>query len=391
MNTTVRPNIVDTAANNDAPAVDPSTKQTLDLLSGGGASDDDLITSMMSNADDDTVYGGAGDDTVSSNDTVAGGNDTVSSDDSRNNDVTDEDDNLEGDDSLKGDDQPDEEDALFDDMLDDGSGHERDEENSDDEPIDASKLGDDLMVAVTVDGEDREVSLGDLKRRYAGEAAIEGRLQEATEYRKGVSETFERTKTAAEAILQKFGEKLFARSVERPDEALRASDPQAFLLAADAYNREGEAIQGYIGELDKMIKELDAAAQEARDAERVQAAQELRRLMPVFADKDKAPKVKKVLLDTAMYFGYTEAEIAEAVDPRQFRVMAFAAEALRARQNTKATPGKPSGKSIRKRGTRNVSGGKRTAARSNKAAVERAQKTGRVEDVAATMFTGGNT
>ena len=59
-----------------------------------------------------------------------------------------------------------------------------DADEADDENFETFQLTDDTLVSVTVDGQDKEVRLADLKRAYSGEGAIEKRLQLATETKK---------------------------------------------------------------------------------------------------------------------------------------------------------------------------------------------------------------
>lgn len=313
-----------------------------------------------------------------------------SGDDTVTGSVTEEDDILTGQSAADEDDesgeQPDAGQQGDDDPLDDIFAADDDRGDDDEgDAFDTSKLTDDVKLSVTVDGEEREVTLGDLKRRYAGEGAIEKRLQQATETRKVVVEDYERSRQLTAALLQQFGTVLFARTVDEPPAELRVKDPNKYLLQRDAYEREGQAIAAMQNQMKTLMTELDTLAEKQRNEHKKAAAQELVRIMPVLADKEKGPKVRDALISAAREIGYTDEQISACDDPLMFKTVALAARELRRMRGIKSEKTKIS--------TRNmpVTGKARkpaqsSATRQHAALMAKARQTGSMDDIAATML-----
>ena len=296
-------------------------------------------------------------------------------------DTSDDDDSDEGSSS----DEDDEGDRSEDyDPLDDAlaADHERDADTDDKGEIDASKLGDDTKLSVTVDGEDQIVTLGDLKRRYAGEGAIEKRLQAATEARTRAFEDYERGRQLTQQVLEGFGSLMFRRTVEAPSDELLNSNPAAYTRQKALYDRETEALQQAQGQLYQLTTQLDQVFEQQKQAHRQQAAQKLREIMPVFNDPVKGPKVRDALVSAAKEIGYTDEQIAACDDPLMFKTVALAARELRRLKGTKVVPNKTVSRTMTKKAAPKVSSDKRR----QDAAFAKARKTGKVDDVAETMI-----
>lgn len=283
-----------------------------------------------------------------------------------------------------------EDDVLGDDIFSGTSGDAAnqdadDERGEGDEDDSAAKpaLGDSTKLSVTVDGEEVEVTLGDLKRRYAGEGAIEKRLQTATEYRNASAQDYERMQTLTNAALQKFGQNLFRRIVPQPSDDLRIKNPTQYLLQKDMFDKETAALNAAHQELHGILQQVDAEAEEMRKKVRQQAHAQLMEIMPVFKDKVKGPKVRDALIDAAREIGYTDKQIADCTDPLMFKVIALAARELRRQKSAKAGPVEEQTRTMR---ARNGSKQANVAQRQEAAAFAKARKTGNLADIAATML-----
>lgn len=251
--------------------------------------------------------------------------------------------------------------------------------------FDTSKLTDELKLSVTVDGEEQEVTLGELKRRYAGEGAIEKRLQQVTETRKVVVEDYEKTRHLTATLLKQFGTVLFARTVDEPDAALRAKDPNKYLLQRDMYDRETQAIKAMQDQMKGIMTELDDTVERQRAEHRKQASAELRRIMPVLADPVKGPKVREALISAAREIGYSDAQIAACDDPLMFKTVALAARELKRMKGVTATKTPITQRNSPVTG-KSAKPAAKSASRQQAAAKARAYKTGSTDDIAATML-----
>lgn len=268
---------------------------------------------------------------------------------------------------------------------DDDADHDRDDDGEDD-PIDASKLRDDLELSVTVDGEDRTVTLGELRRRYAGEGAIERRLQEATEARNNALTDFQKGQELVTGLLQNMGNALFRRMVPAPDEGLRTSDPTRYLMQKDAYDRETAAMQGQYSQLEGMMQQVEQQNEERKRAHRQEAAKTLRKIMPAIADPVKGPKLRSALISAAKEIGYTDQQIADCDDPLMFKTVALAARELRRTKGVQITRKAPKAQGVVSKGTQNRPN-KPNVQRKQETAYARAAKNPTDDNLLATMLT----
>lgn len=247
-------------------------------------------------------------------------------------------------------------------------------------------VSDHATVKVTVDGEEQEVSIADLKRRYAGEGAIEKRLQEATEARKTAAEQARINREQMENIVKAVSEILFTPSVKPPDVSLMEQDPTAYLLAKDAYDAEMQLIQqrkaGIQNAMQHMHQEADKALAEVRRLE----GEKLKSKLPILKDPQKGPKFRdefvRMLTDD---YGFSMEDLNSAVDHRLFVV---AADALRYKMlKSKGVKGievkKTKARVAPKQGKKPASNAIRQQIQK---AYARARETGSVDDVAATLL-----
>lgn len=262
---------------------------------------------------------------------------------------------------------------------------ERVEINDEGDTLDTSKLGEDVKFSVTVDGEEQTVSLGDLKQRYAGEGAIEKRVQEATEARTAAFADYDKSRKLTEMVLQEFGQALFRRTVPMPDENMLDVDPASYLRQKNMYEQEGASLQNAHSKLHGMMQQLDTIDEGGKAQRRQHAAQELRKLMPVFNHPHKGPKVREAIVEAAQELGYTREEIAACEDPRLFKAVALAARELKRGKASRITPVKETARSLKGKGTRNrpVTSSQQKQERD---AFATARKSGTVDDVANTMI-----
>jgi hypothetical protein len=264
------------------------------------------------------------------------------------------------------------------------------------ENSDAYELTDDTLLAVTVDGEQREVTLADLKKAYSGEGAIEKRLQEATLQRKEAEAERQRVQQELQVgrerlvkAFQSFDHLMFQPRVQKPDPSLQQTNPQQYLLQMERFRDD----QAQLGQRRQQVQSAlqtyeQQQAQELQQA-RQQNAQKLVEVLPQLNDPVEGPKMRELILTGAKAYGFTPEEIGMAVDYRLFQMAADAAAYRKLKEGAKVQP-KPTTaanktKVIRPGGQQAVTAAKATA-RHQQAAIQRAKQTGRPEDVAATML-----
>jgi hypothetical protein len=286
--------------------------------------------------------------------------------------------------------EPAEVDILADEDSDEDADQSDDLERADDfldedDGFDPAELSDDQLVSVTVDGVKAEVTLEELKQRYAGGETVAKRVQEATEARNATVEHLNETRQLAETLVTQFGESLFRRTIPAPDPKMLDTSPNEYMRQKVLFDQEGEMLAAHHQQLSATMEQLTAQQQALRAEQRVEAAKELRRILPAIANPEKAPVVKKAISEAAEYFGFTPQDVASCSDARIFKALAFASAELRRRQGVSVVP-----KSVKTTTLASAPAKKRnpgsSASRKHAAAMKQAAKTGKVDDIAASLI-----
>ena len=272
------------------------------------------------------------------------------------------------------------------DFLDeDGSADQGPDTEGEDGEVRPLELTDDLEVSVTVDGEDKKVTLADLKKRYAGEGAIEKRLQEATEARKAALQQQDYNRNKLTQVLNVVGQMLFTPSTKPPDASLKETNPALFLSQVEAYQTEIAALNTRKAQLQKVLEASDQEDKDKLNTFRNEEAVKLRQALPILSDEVRGPKVKAAIVHAAKtYYGFSDADIAAAQDHRLF---VMAADAMRYRKMIGKTSKKTTSEIARTIPTKGRNTKPKITAnrKRQQAAFAQARKTGSVDDVAATM------
>lgn len=271
--------------------------------------------------------------------------------------------------------------------------------DEDDHETDYLDIDDGDLITVMVDDEEQEVSIGDLKKAFSGEGAIEKRLQQVTETRnRAMSEhTQALEKLAADernltSALDSLDDNLFKGVIPPPSDDLRHSNPDQYLRHKEAYDND----QRRIAEAKKTIDDKRAEIENQRN-ERLQeyaqkAAEVITREIPELADPKTADRTYKSMAETAMAYGYTQQEVNAALDPRMFMLVRDAMKYRQMMDKTKERNPKDLQAQKTKKVKRLRSGNTqsknraRRADQNRKKVVERARQTGKPKDVAATLL-----
>lgn len=304
----------------------------------------------------------------------------------------------------------DNDDVSDEDVDDDVDEQEEDDTSDDDDDTDEKPvldINEDDIIEVMIDGKLEHRTIGEAMKALSGEGAIEKRLTEATEERKAAQA--ERTEWARQREVQTqslinafnaLGGVVFEPRVSPPDENLRQTNPQKYLIQQGDYEKEArrlETLQQQVGQLFQGIQqEILDGEKEFRKAQQKLLSEKL----PVLQDPKMGKARQKMIIDAAQHYGFTPQEINIASDHRLF-LMAHDAALYRASQQKKDAKGKEvkivSGKQPRKvpRTLRsgNVSKAKTRAMTQQKqvqALKAKAAKSGKVDDIAAFIMQSRN-
>ena len=241
------------------------------------------------------------------------------------------------------------------------------------------------LHTVKVDGEEKQVTLDDLKRSYSGQAYIQKGMEEAAQSKKQAEQVYqalqeERQKLAVMA--QQMQTAGAPQMPQKPSKELMNSDPIAYFEQMEAYREGMEQYQQFQQQQQVLTQQQSEAQRRAQQAYLAEQAQLLTQAIPELADPEKGKQMKEQLVQTGVEaYGYTPEEMAQVMDARAVRVLADAMKYRQLQQGKAKAAEKAKGaRPVVKPGVkRSDTDGK--VARQRKAA-SRMKKTGNVDDVA---------
>ncbi|RPJ29565.1 MAG: hypothetical protein EHM33_00425 [Chloroflexi bacterium] len=248
---------------------------------------------------------------------------------------------------------------------------------------------DDYLVEVTVDGKPVEVSLKELKKTFSGNKFVEQNITKAVETRKHVEAqaySLYQSNQQAMAKLQQIDAVLSTVTEPQIDWVkLKATDPQGYILkkeeVRDAQDRQ-YAVQMEIQRVQEEQAQLQADAQSRYLSDQADA---LAAKLPEMRDPRKAPELMGKFTDAAAYYGYTKQELGQVMDHRALLVLNDAAKYRALVKKQRDSANTPVEKKLMLRPSAAKPAVQATR-RLDKNALARAQRTGRAEDVAATLL-----
>lgn len=269
-----------------------------------------------------------------------------------------------------------------------------DADEADDENFESIQLTDDTLIAVTVDGQDKEVTLADLKRAYSGEGAIEKRLQLATETKKQAEnlkvQVEQELNTGRQNLVKAFSafeSLMFQPQVSQPDPALRQTNPTQYLIQLEAWREEQAGLQAKRSKVQQAVTLFQQQEAQKINQMKVEVAQRLVEAMPALRDPVKGPELQKMMYEGARAYGFNDADISGILDHRMYLALADLAAYARLKAKGRSAPVKPQKSApVMRPGATKVVAAATARARQQKAALETARRTGRVDDVAATLL-----
>lgn len=202
-----------------------------------------------------------------------------------------------------------------------------------------------IKARVKVSGEEREVSLKDLRDGYQMESDYRKKTSDLSEARKLFESDREKITTELQARYQEAQQisgflenQLMGEYNSVNWKELRASNPAEFAAMQAEYNARYQQIQqvkqAVTNQLQAQKAELDGKQEEklrlklAEENERLQAA------IPEFRDEAKANELRNQMRDYLKGFGYSESDIAQVYDHRLVMIFrdAMAYKALQSKK-----------------------------------------------------------
>jgi len=278
---------------------------------------------------------------------------------------------------------PDEVNEVDDEETEEDNENEYEDAEEDDESEDP--VGE--LHTVKVDGEDKQVTLEELKRGYSGQQYVQKGMLQAAEVKKEAENVYyalmqERQNLASLVQQVQSGQNLTPPT--EPDSAMFDADPIGYMEAKIQYDNQVKQYQQNIGQVQAVMQQQSEAEQVARAEYAKQEAQRLVQVIPELADAGKAGKFKENLVRTATdVYGYTPEEIAGISSHRDFLVLRDAMKYREMMSGKKDVQSKvQKAKPAMKPGAKRVST-KSDAARKQK---DRLKKSGSIDDALALIM-----
>jgi hypothetical protein len=265
---------------------------------------------------------------------------------------------------------------------------------ADDENFETFEITDDTLFPVKILGEVEEVTLAELKRAYSIEGAREKRLQEATETKKQAEnlkvQVEQELNTGRQNLVKAFSafeSLMFQPQVSQPDPALRQTNPTQYLIQMEAWREEQAGLQAKRSKVQQAVELFQQQETQKQQQLRVEVAQKLVEAMPSLRDPVKGPELQKMMYEGARAYGFSDADISNILDHRMYLALADLAAYARLKAKGQSAPVKPQKSApVMRPGATKAVASATAYARNQKAALETARKSGKVDDIAATLL-----
>lgn len=258
------------------------------------------------------------------------------------------------------------------------------EEYDDDDDAEEADEEPEKLYTVKVKGEEKQVTLDELRRGYSGQQYIQQQMEEVANAKKEAEGIYHQLQSEAQqiaALRQRLETGGIPAQPTPPDMSMLDSDPIGYMQAKAQYDQDLASWQGQMQELEAVNQRQQAMQQQAMQHHLAQEAQRLQEAIPEFGDETKGPELRKAVAEAGTAYGYSPEELSQVVDSRAVRVLHDAMKyremvAARGEVEKKVEKARPVVKpGVKKSATT----GK---AKQRKMAQSRMKKSGSVDDVA---------
>ena len=198
--------------------------------------------------------------------------------------------------------------------------------DSDDEDlIDEPSQEEPEFYSVKVNGQEKQVSLNDLKQGYSGQEYVQQGMQDVANKRKEAENVYEALNNERQQlaeIYQQLQNGGVAQPPTKPTKETFEADPIGYMQENLAYEEKKAEYDKQMAQLQNVSQQNSEAQQHARQAFVQEQMQILQKDIPEFADEKTASKLKNNLVSIGMkHYGYSNAEIEQITDARAIKVL----------------------------------------------------------------------
>ena len=198
-------------------------------------------------------------------------------------------------------------------------------ESDDEDLIEEPSQEEPELISVKVNGQERMVSLDDLKQGYSGQEYVQSGMQDVANKRKEAESVYtalnnERQQLAE--IYQQLQNGGIAQAPTKPTKESFEADPIGYMQENLAYEEKKAEYDKQMAQLQGVSQQNSESEQYARQAFVQEQMQILQKDIPEFADEKSGSKLKDKLVSIGMkHYGYTNNEIEQITDARAIKVL----------------------------------------------------------------------
>ena len=268
--------------------------------------------------------------------------------------------------------------------------HEEDEdditEDAEDEEDDA--VPESQTFTVKIDGEEKAVTLDELKQGFSGQKFVQRGMQENAQARKQTEQVYNALLESRQQVTELFS-KLQNGGVTRqpikPDIAMLDTDPIGYVEQNARFEQNMMAYQNEMQQFQQVQNDQLHAQNLALEAHRNQEMTRLLEIMPDLKDPTKGKVMRDQMLSVGNEYGYGPEEISAIIDHRAIRVL----EDARKYREIVAGKSKAVAKATQKKRTQPLKAGSKKASRSQKelrTKQNRLKNSGSIDDAVALIL-----
>ena len=193
------------------------------------------------------------------------------------------------------------------------------EDDEDDEETEVDQEPATQLHTVKVDGQTKQVTLEELKRGYSGQEYIQSQMRQVAEGRKEVESIYNALQNEVQqvtALRQQLEAGGIPRQPTPPSRELFEADPIGYMEAKIKYDEDVATWQADVQQWQALSQRQQQMQQQALQYHLAQEMQKLQQVIPEFADKELAPKLREALIATGQQYGYSPEELAGVMDSR---------------------------------------------------------------------------
>lgn len=241
---------------------------------------------------------------------------------------------------------------------------------------------------VKIDGEEKAVTLEELKQGFSGQKYVQKGMQENAQMRKQTEQVYNsllQSRQQVTDLFQKLQNGGAARQPVKPDLAMLDTDPIGYVEANARYENDMVTYQTEMQQFQRVQNEQLHAQNLALEAHRSQEMSKLLEIMPDLKDPDKGKVMREQMLAVGTEYGYSGEEISAIVDHRAIRVL----EDARKYREIVAGKSKAVEKATQKKRTQPLKAGSKKSssqAKELKTKQNRLKQTGSIDDAVALIL-----